>query len=82
MTARTIASLLFPVSVALVLFGWAWSMVIAQKLAPRWFLGVLLVPWLALPIFTVRHWGMAWRPVTFLVLGLALLAGAALSISR
>jgi hypothetical protein len=65
---------LFPIGIALVLLGWAWSIIIAERVHVKWVVGLLLVPFVALPIFAVRHWDVAKRAIYLIVFGLIILA--------
>jgi hypothetical protein len=62
---------LFPLGIALVLFAWAWTLTISDKLHTKWTIGLLLFPLVVWPVFAFRRWDIAGRAAGIAALGLA-----------
>jgi hypothetical protein len=62
---------LFPLGIALVLFAWAWTLTISDKVHTKWTIGLLLFPLVVWPVFAFRRWDIAGRAAGIAALGLA-----------
>ncbi len=52
--------------------GWIMGMLAARKVHGGWLLGVFLFFVLVFPVFAIKHWALARRPLLVFVAGLVL----------
>jgi hypothetical protein len=63
----------FQAGIAITLLGWAWMILIAQRVSTGWFFAMLFLFPVAAPWFAFRHWGMARVPLIITVIGAVVL---------
>jgi hypothetical protein len=67
------SQLVFQAGIAITLLGWAWMIVVAQRVSPGWFFAMLFLFPVAAPWFAFRNWGIARIPFIITIIGAVVL---------
>jgi hypothetical protein len=67
------SQLVFQAGIAITLLGWAWMLVIAQRLSMGWFFAMLFLFPIAAPCLAFQHWGIARLPFIITIIGAVVL---------
>jgi hypothetical protein len=65
--------LVFLAGIVVTLLGWAWMILVAQRISTGWFFAMLFLFPVAAPWFAFQHWGVARVPFTIIIVGTVVL---------